>query len=89
MKPTQACRLKDLEGWTWDTKRSGWENGFLYLQRYVTREGTARVPRSFIEDGFALGAWVDSARQAHKKGTLDRQFELRLESLPGWVWSAK
>ena len=56
------------------------------LDRYVDREGTARVPTEHLEDGVRLGPWVSSVRQRHHKGTLDVDLVAALEQRPGWVW---
>lgn len=86
LNPEEARRLEGLEDWTWDATRAVWEDGWPYLQRYVEREGTAIAPRSVVEGGFPLGRWVESARQARRRATLDEAVARRLESLPGWTW---
>ena len=53
---------------------------------YVERHGDARVPQSYTVDGYQLGAWVDTQRTTHAKGTLDADRERRLQDLPGWTW---
>jgi Helicase associated domain len=52
----------------------------------VQREGHARVPQRHHEDGFDLGRWVNTNRQAQKLGKLEQQRVMRLEQLPGWLW---
>ena len=50
-------RLQDLPGWTWDPYADKWEEGFERLLDYVERHGDARVAKSYIVDGYPLGAW--------------------------------
>jgi len=82
-------RLESIPGWTWDPIDDQWEKGFEALQRYVAREGHARPSRSFDKDGSGLGLWVRNQRVKYKKCELDHERVSRLESLPGWTWSAR
>ena len=82
-------RLQGLSGWTWDPFADMWEEGFAPLLDYVERHGHARVPQSYIVDGYALGRWVMTQRNRHAKGTLDADRERRLQDLPGWTWKAR
>ena len=88
-------RLEGLPGWTWDARAdrgrrdSAWQEGFRRLQEYVKYTGHARVPQSYTDDdGYALGSWVNTQRQRHRKGSLDTDRQHRLETLPGWKWKA-
>ncbi len=80
-------RLQDLPGWTWDTKADQWEEGFSRVVGYVERHGDARVPQSYMVDGYRLGGWVDTQRHFRAKGRLDVDRQRRLEELPGWTWA--
>ena len=77
-------RLEAVPDWVWDTREAAWEEGFAAVERFVKREGHARVPKAHREDGFRLGAWV--ANQRVRKGGFDPERRERLEALPGWVW---
>jgi len=57
--------------------------------RFVEREGHARVPQSWREDGYRLGQWVGVQRSDFKKGQLGEARRERLEGLPGWSWHAR
>jgi len=81
-------RLEELQAWTWDPFADRWEEAFHRLQDYVKRHGNARVPRSYIDDGYPLGSWVTTQRQSHRKATLDADRQRRLEDLQGWTWKA-
>jgi superfamily II DNA or RNA helicase len=82
-------RLEELPGWKWDTAADQWEDGFSRLQEYVEAHGDARVPRSYIVDGYRLGPWVNWQRLYYTKGTLDADRQRRLEKLPGWRWDPR
>ena len=85
--PERRERLEALPGWTWDPLDAVWEEGFACLTTYVDREGNARVPWSYREDGFNLGFWVGAQRR--KRGSLAPDLRDRLEALPGWTWDEK
>jgi superfamily II DNA or RNA helicase len=79
--------LQALSGWVWDTKQDSWDRAFAVLEEYVRRQGTARVPVLYRENGFALGQWVSLQRGTYRSGTLSPERRQRLEALPGWTWS--
>jgi superfamily II DNA or RNA helicase len=84
-------RLQELEalpGWTWNPHDNAWEKGFTQLIKFAEREGHARVHRAHRENGFPLGSWVSTQRQAYRQGTIDEERVRRLESLFGWAWRA-
>jgi hypothetical protein len=87
LDPARAVRLEALPGWVWDALRADWEDGYARLERYVGREGHARVPYDYRQDSFALGSWVSRQRRAFKQGRLDRTRTARLETLSGWSWA--
>jgi hypothetical protein len=86
LDPERRARLEALPGWTWNLLAEAWEEGFAYLQRFVGREGHARVPPRYREDEFGLGGWVSIQRAKYGKGMLDPERRGRLEALPGWTW---
>lgn len=81
--------FEDLPGWRWDPATERWEQGFAALEKYVARMGTARVPQGHVEHDYPLGQWVGYQRQAFRRGTLDPARQIRLASLPGWLWSTR
>jgi len=85
--PERISKLERLPGWTWDSRETAWEKGFAALEKFVGREGNARVPHSYLEDGFRLGQWVGSQR-SRKERSLPERIS-RLERLPGWTWDTK
>jgi predicted helicase len=80
----QEERLAVLSDWTWDTSAAAWEEGFACLERFVVREGHARVPKRHFEDGYPLGSWVARQRQAYRWGKLIQARVHRLEHFPAW-----
>jgi hypothetical protein len=83
----RAVRLEALPGWTWSPNDADWEAGFVALERFVAREGHARVPSKHSDDGYGLGRWV--VKQRYNAPRLDPTRRARLEALPGWTWNAK
>jgi superfamily II DNA or RNA helicase len=80
----RAKRLEAMPGWEWRLRQAKWERAFSALERYVRREGNARVPPSYRENGVALGMWVSNQR--HRRRILSLKRRQRLERLPGWAW---
>jgi len=86
LTPEKIIRLESLAGWVWNTQELQWEEGFLYLKKYVEQEGHGKVPQDFIAgDEYKLGGWV--RRQRASKDKLTPEQIIRLESLEGWVWN--
>ncbi len=79
-------RLEALPGWTWGVFDTSWDEGLAMLERFVEREGHARVLRFHLEDGFKLGHWVSSQRALFRSSQPSEERRRRLEALPGWVW---
>jgi hypothetical protein len=89
LSAAQAERLALLPGWTWNTVDADWEDAFVLLSHFVTREGHARVPSGGVEDGFPLGRWVGAQRRIHRAGRLSDERIAALEALTGWSWSPR
>ena len=87
LAPERRAKLEGHPGWTWRPDEAAWEKGFGHLQRFVEREGHARVPAQWRESGFRLGSWVGTQRGTHRQGTLDPVRRARLEAVPGWAWN--
>jgi hypothetical protein len=80
LRADQARRLESI-GFVWDPLVAQWEDMFAVLETFVKREGHCNVPRLHKEDGANLGMWVDSQRQAQRKGGLLADRARRLEEL--------
>lgn len=80
-------RLESLSGWTWDTNKYKWDEGYRYLLEYVADNGYSSVPYYYqTADGFQLGQWVGVQRGLKIKGHLKPERIAGLEALPQWKW---
>jgi superfamily II DNA or RNA helicase len=83
-------RLDALPGWAWNVQDYLWEEGFRHYEEYIETHGNALVPLKYAsDDGYQLGAWVNTQKVKNGRGTLPPHREERLRQLPGWSWSAK
>jgi hypothetical protein len=57
--------------------------------RFAGREHHTCVPYKHVEHGFELGRWVTKQRTAKRAGRISPERAIRLEALPGWVWSVR
>ena len=81
-------RLEALPGWSWDPHSDQWEEGLFHLKQFSERKWHCRVPAKHItDDGYPLGAWVNTQRTSKESINLDRR--RRLEALPGWSWDVR
>ncbi len=92
LSPERIQTLEAVKGWVWNTHEAAWQEGFEHLQRFVKREGQARVPTSYMDDGFKLGRWANYQRAAYKgqhRKKLTPERIQTLEAFEGWVWVAR
>ncbi|WP_263998778.1 DEAD/DEAH box helicase [Mycobacterium yunnanensis] len=87
LDPQRVQRLNEIPGWSWDPFADQWNQGYSILVDYVRYNGDARVPRSYVVDGFALGGWVQKQRSIFNRGGGDPERRRRLDELPGWSWT--
>src|SRR5204863_226026 len=81
MNVDRRQRLEALPGWSWDPLLEQWEEGFSQLKQFSEREAHCRVPRHYkTGDGYPLGNWVHSRRNA--KDEMDADLQQRLLTLP-------
>jgi hypothetical protein len=71
-------------GFIWDLPDYEFEVYFSLLEKYVAREGHARVPRDHLEENEQLGQWVNRLRGRQSKQNANRMS--RLNRL-GFVWN--
>ncbi len=89
LNPERIARLEQLPGWIWGVLSSRWEYGFGKLKEYVVENGDALVPSHYVGEEFDLAAWVGQQRSNYTRGTLSKDYQERLEELPGWVWDKR
>jgi superfamily II DNA or RNA helicase len=82
-------RLSAVKGWVWDLSEAKWEQGFRHLLRYFETYGTTDVPQKYeAADGYRLGSWVNTQRQAYKQKKAKPDHVKRLlEAFPDWNWN--
>jgi len=79
--------LEQLPGWQWDGHRYKWQEGFEHLQEYAQKHGNCKVAQLYhTADGFHLGLWCSSQKEAYLREKLSTDRQKRLEALPGWEW---
>jgi len=82
----QQCKDLEAIGVVWDVAATQWDTMFALFEQYKERTGHCRVRQSHTEDGKKLGTWLNSQRQARRKGILDPAKEKQLEEM-GMIWS--
>ncbi|MFF9436684.1 Helicase associated domain protein [Streptomyces sp. NPDC014735] len=86
LTPEQRSELDTL-GFIWRIvdRSERWREAIDALTRYVTENGHARVPFSYVtSDGLPLGQWVSSRRHCAERLTPEQRSEL--DTL-GFVWT--
>jgi len=84
--------LESLPGWSWKPNDESWDMYFRLLKDYLKEFGHALVPKSRSGDlykGHDLAAWVNSQRTRFKKGVLEPNRVLMLETIEGWSWDPR
>ncbi|MDC0913648.1 helicase associated domain-containing protein, partial [Paracoccaceae bacterium] len=71
-------------GFSWDPLTEQWEEGLNKLKQFYKREGHCLVVKTYKEDGYKLGQWVNSLRT--KRDILNPEQIEKLDLL-GFVWS--
>ena len=85
LTPEQLGRLKAI-GFIWKPLEIALEAKISLLEAFVQREGHARVPQLWVENGVRLGTWVHNIRS--KPERIDGKTRARLDRL-GFVWNLR
>ena len=85
----RTARLAALPGWSWSVWDDNWERSFEALRRWAERHGHANPKPQDVHGRVAVGQWVKTQREQHRKGQLDPDRVARLAALPGWTWSIR
>ncbi|SHG86061.1 DEAD/DEAH box helicase [Streptoalloteichus hindustanus] len=85
----RTARLAALPGWSWSVWDDNWERSFEALRRWAERHGHANPRPQDTHGRIAIGQWVKTQREQHRKGQLDADRVNRLAALPGWTWSIR
>ncbi len=79
--------FQSLVGWSWkDINNQNWDYGYSLLEKYTQIHKHAQAPSGTIFEGFALGTFVKSQREAYSEGELSDEKVRKLERLPKWSW---
>jgi superfamily II DNA or RNA helicase len=84
--------LESLPGWSWKPHDESWDMYFRLLEDYQKEFGHALVPKSRsgeLFNGHDLAGWVNSQRTRFKKGGLEPNRVLMLETIEGWSWDPR
>ena len=69
---------------SWRDQR--WNTMYELMLQYIEREGHCRVPSGHMENGEALGMWLNRQRQSMKRGKMDETRRQTLEEV-GVSWN--
>jgi len=74
-----------------DVNERAYEVGLAEVRAYAADKGHANVPNKYVSpNGHKTGLWVSTRRSRdYRAGTLSADQIAELESLPGWVWTAR
>jgi superfamily II DNA or RNA helicase len=85
LSENRVRELETLPGWVWNILEVNWSRNYKGLKKFAEREGHARAPQRYVEDGLKLGQWV--AVQRTYRDEMSPEREALLEALPGWSWN--
>jgi hypothetical protein len=83
----QVTLLRALSGWRDAVIEEVWEENFARALDYCDARGAIPSQEYVAPDGTHLGAWCAKQRQFQRSLTPERLD--KLESLPGWYWTAR
>lgn len=86
LSPEREKKLNALQGWEKSNRERRWVIMFRLLLKYREIQGHYSVPVKYVQDGFALGKWVQRQRIRYWKNRLDPGRKIKLNELNGWKW---
>lgn len=86
---TRAARLEALPGWSWQPRTDHWWHTFTVLAEWVAKEQSSSPPQQLVVTGEWIGRFVNTARQAHRRGELSADKVKAFEELPAWSWNQR
>ena len=81
----ERVALLNAIGMVWDTLEAQWNETYSLAEQYYRENGNLLVPNRSVYNGVNLGKWLDTKRQAYKKGTLSEKRIAILNTI-GMVW---
>ena len=91
LKKRRTKLLNDL-GIKWNPRKDKWDDKYYVLEEYYNKYGHINVPISFTTDnGFGLGYWLNTQRQAYKRHSSYRinKDQIMLLNDLGMDWSPR
>jgi superfamily II DNA or RNA helicase len=83
-------RLERIPGWSLDPYEDDFLQGLTFLEEFVKRNGTTKVPVDFLnEAGFNLGLWVENVRNRNRRGNYPKERVDRFTVFPDWDWDPR
>lgn len=83
---TKAARLESIS-MVWSPQEQQWQLGYDHACEHFKSNSDLLVPKNYKSaDGFLLGSWITSQRNAYKAQKLSEDKVRKLESI-GMVWS--
>ena len=73
----------DAIGFVWDPITAQWEEGFNKLLKFYERMNSCKVPATHKEDGYRLGAWVQTQRRSEDSMSAERK---QILDDIGFIW---
>ncbi len=84
-------KIESMPGYTKDVFKRNKpltdEEWWVLLNKFVAREGHAKVPLRHKEEGYSLGTWVQKKRA--QKDTMSKEEQQKFEALSHWLWNPR
>ena len=84
----QLQRLEALTRWSWNPIEDDWHETFQELLTFIKANGHGRPNRLDTKES-ELAQWIGVQRSAYKDRKITAERVELLESIPGWLWSAR